>query len=165
MKASTISKDHTAQVIKELEEALNGGHAHASFEDAVKDVPHHLLGTVPNELPYSIWQLTEHLRIAQWDILEFSREPNHKSPPWPEGYWSKQKAPDGAGDWTKTLNQVKADRTAFVGLLHQAGEGIYHPFPYGQGQSLHREALLLIDHNSYHLGEIILLRRLLKNWQ
>src|ERR1700735_809072 len=99
MKASAAIKDHVAGEIRHLEEALKGGNAHASFDDAVKNVPHELLGVVPAGLPYSIWQLTEHVRITQWDILEFSRNPDHVSPEWPKGYWPTEKAPDPAREW------------------------------------------------------------------
>jgi hypothetical protein len=165
MKSATAAKGHTAYVIKELEDALNNGNAHATFADAVDGVHHDLLGSVPNGLPYSIWQLVEHIRITQWDILEFSRNPHHESPHWPDDYWPAQKAPAHAGDWKKSLEQIAADRKAFIGLLHKAEEEIYTPFPYGNGQSLLREALLIVDHTSYHTGEIIVLRRLLKNWK
>jgi uncharacterized damage-inducible protein DinB len=165
MKATTASKEHSTTIIKELEAGLNGGNAHASFDDAVKDIHHDLLGNIPSGLPYSIWQLVEHIRITQWDVLEFSRNPHHESPHWPDDYWPEQKAPARTGEWKKSLDQVAADRKAFIHLLQQAGEGIYTPFPYGDGQSLFREAVLLIDHTSYHTGEIIVLRRLLKNWK
>ena len=165
MKASTTTKDPGSQVIKELEAALNGGNAHASFEDAINDVPHDLLGSVPNGLPYSIWQLVEHIRITQWDILEFSRDPHHESPHWPDDYWPAQRSPAHAGDWKKSLDRIAADRKAFIDLLHKEKENIYTPFPHGSGQSLFREAVLIVDHTSYHTGEIIVLRRLLKIWK
>ena len=165
MKVSSTATNHSDYIIKELEAGLKGGNAHASFDDAVKDVHHDLLGAIPAGLPYSIWQLVEHIRITQWDILEFSRNPLHESPHWPDDYWPEQKAPSRTGDWKKSLEQVAADRKAFIHLLDQAGEGIYTPFSYGDGQSLFREALLIVDHTSYHTGEIIVLRRLLKNWK
>ncbi|HET6252641.1 MAG TPA: DinB family protein [Puia sp.] len=165
MKAAVTSKTHTADVIRQLEEALNGGNAHVSFDDAVKDVPFELLGVAPEGLPYSIWQLVEHIRITQWDILEFSRDKKHVSPPWPEGYWPKEKAPADAAGWEKSIGQIAADRKTFIALLHKIGEGIYIPFPHGDGQSLFREAVLIVDHTSYHTGEIILLRRMLKDWK
>src|SRR5579872_2691296 len=152
-------------VIRELEAALNGGHAHASFEDAVKKVDHKRLGETPGGLPYSIWQLVEHIRISQWDILEFSRNPKHVSPDWPDGYWPKEKTPLHATDWERSLDRIRADRKAFIELLHEAGDEIHTPFPHGDGQSLFREAVLIIDHTSYHTGEIIVLRRLLNDWK
>jgi hypothetical protein len=183
MKTTTSGKGHTAAVIKDLTAALNGGNAHASFDDAVKGVRHDLLGVVPEGLPYSIWQLVEHIRITQWDILEFSRDPKHVSPDWPTGYWPKEKAPAQAKDWKQAIDRIEADRKAFVALLEKAGEGskagggatagdgatagesMYDPLPHGDGQSLFREAVLIIDHTSYHTGEIIILRRLLKDWK
>ncbi len=165
MKNSSATKGgHTSFIIKELEELIKGGNAHASFDEAVKDIRQDLGGVVPQGLPYSIWQLVEHIRITQWDILEFSRDPRHVSPKWPDGYWPKEKAPVHPGDLKKSVGLVVADRETFIGLLHEAGEGLYAPFPHGDGQSLFREALLIADHTRYHTGEIIILRRLLKDW-
>jgi hypothetical protein len=158
-------KGHHAEAIQDLEKALTGGNAHASFDDAVRDLPHDLLGNIPNGLPYSIWQLVEHIRITQWDILEFSRNPHHTSPHWPDDYWPQEKAPAKSVDWKKSLDQIAADRKAFIALLHKAGEEIYTPFSHGDGQSLFRQAVLIVDHTSYHTGEIIVLRRLLKSWK
>jgi hypothetical protein len=162
---SPATKDHTAFVVGELEGALRKGNAHASFEEAVKGIPHRHLGTVPPGLPYSLWQLIEHIRITQWDILGFCRDPQHKSPAWPEGYWPKEKAPVQEGELRKSIDRTLADRDAFIGLLKSAGEGLYTPFTHGDGQSLFREALLIIDHTSYHTGEVIMLRRLLGDWK
>lgn len=165
MKATTTVRHPGNMAFDELEDALNGGHAHASFQDAVKDMPAGLLGETPGGLPYSIWQLVEHIRITQWDILEFSRNARHKSPDWPEGYWPKRRTPEHAGDWTRSINRIAADRKEFIALLREAGDAIHTPFPHGDGQSLFREALLIIDHSSYHIGEIIVLRRLLGAWK
>src|ERR1700683_481090 len=100
------------EAIKALEEALDGKGAHASFEEAVANVPDRLLGVVPEGLPYSIWQLVEHIRITQWDILEFSRNKDHVSPPWPEGYWPKEKAPVSVADWKRSVDRIVADQKA-----------------------------------------------------
>lgn len=156
--------DHTQFVITELESLLNGGNAHADFDQAVKGVKHEILGKVPKGSAYSIWQLAEHIRIAQWDILEFSKNQDHKSPGWPEGYWPKDPEPPDSQAWKKTLDSIQADRKAFIALLHKAGTEIYKPFSHGEGQSLFREALVIADHNAYHTGEIILLRRILGDW-
>jgi len=160
----TLSHNHTSFVINELEELLNEGNAHASFEKAVKDVPPALQGKVPKGSVYSIWQLVEHIRIAQWDILQFSKGPGHKSPSWPDAYWPKDPVPPDGHAWKRALQQITADRQAFIALLRKAGDEIYATFRYGSGQSLFREALVIADHNSYHTGEIILLRRMLDNW-
>ncbi len=152
-------------IVKELEAALQKGNAHASLEETVKDIPHKILGAVPEGLPYSLWQLIEHIRITQWDILEFSRDPRHQSPAWPEGYWPKERSPAHAGDLKKSVDRIIADRKAFIGLLQKAGDQLHTPFEHGDGQTLFREALLIIDHTAYHTGEIIVLRRLLGDWK
>ena len=157
--------DHNKLIIKELEAVLTKGNAHVTFEEAVKGISPALLGSVPNELPYSIWQLVEHIRITQWDILEFSRNPDHQSPKWPDDYWPKERTPSDPNAWKESLDQVAADKKAFIGLLHGAGEQLYTRFPHGDGQTLLREALLIADHTSYHTGEIILLRRILDDWK
>jgi hypothetical protein len=157
---------HTNVVIKELEDAIAKGNAHATFEDAVAAIPGELLEKVPAGLPYSIWQLVEHMRITQWDILDFCRNPDYKAMRWPDDYWPKEKGPGHKGDFQKSVDQVLADRKAFIALLHKAGdEALYAPLPHGDGQNLFREALLIIDHNSYHTAEVIVIRRLLHNWK
>jgi hypothetical protein len=154
----------TPFIIRELELLLEEGNAHASFDRAVKGLTAALAGKIPDGSVYSIWQLMEHIRIAQWDILEFSKGPGHKSPPWPDGYWPKDPVPPNEQALKKSVQQITSDRRAFVELLRQAGEDIYKPFPHGDGQSLYREALVIADHNSYHTAEIILTRRLLGAW-
>ena len=151
-------------VKKSLEELLKGSHAHVSFEDAVKGLPEKLRGVIPENMPYSIWQLVEHIRIAQNDILEFSRNPGHQSPPWPEGYWPKDPAPKDDAAWKHSLSEIKKDLAEFIKLLDQPDTDLYEPFPHGDGQHLFREALLIADHTSYHTGEIVTIRRLLGAW-
>jgi hypothetical protein len=156
---------HDEPLIKELIAGLNGGNAHVSFEDAVQNIPHDDLGKTPHGLPYSLWQLVEHLRITQWDILDFSRNPEYKALDWPAAYWPKEKAPAHESDLKRSIDQILADRNAFIELLQKAGNDLHTPFPHGDGQTIFREAILIIDHNSYYTGEIILLRRLLGNWK
>ena len=153
------------EVIKQLKDLILKGNAHATFDQAVADVPFDILGTVPRKLPYSIWQLTEHIRIAQWDILEFSKKAMHKSPKWPDEYWPKEKAPADAVAWDKCVKQIKKDQKAFAALLDKEDVDLYTPFAHGDGQNLLREALLIADHTAYHTGEIVLLRRLLGVWK
>jgi DinB superfamily len=153
------------QIVKELASSLQKGDAHATFEDAVSGISEDILGSAPGKLPYSIWQLVEHIRIAQWDIVAFSRDPHHKSPKWPDEFWPKEKAPSDAKAWKKSLDQIASDRKEFIDLLHKAGEDLTAPLPHGDGQSLFHEAMLIIDHTSYHTAEIILLRRLLGAWK
>ncbi|HEY4208659.1 MAG TPA: DinB family protein [Puia sp.] len=159
-----MNNNLTTLIIRELEALLDGGNAHAGFDKAVKGLPAALLDKVPEGSAYSIWQLIEHIRITQWDILEFSKGPGHKSPEWPSEYWPKDPAPLNAHALKKSLEQIASDRKAFIDLLHESGDDIYKPFPYGDGQSLFREALVIADHNSYHTAEIILTRRVLGAW-
>lgn len=158
-------KPNNSVLIKNLEDLLKTGNAHASLDDALKNIPFDLLGEKPENLPYSIWQLSEHIRIAQWDILEFCRNEKHVSPKWPEGYWPSDAKPASKADWEKCIEQIKEDRKSFIELLTTSAENIYKPFDYGNGQTLLKEALVLADHNSYHTGEIIIMRRLLNDWK
>ena len=121
---------------------------------------------MPEGLPYSAWQLLEHLRIAQRDILEFSAPPEggYKSLDWPKDYWSASTTPPSAASWDETLAAIEADGQSFAALLQQPGVDLHKPFGWGEGQTLLREALLIADHNSYHTGELVLLRRLLGIW-
>lgn len=148
-----------------LEDLLNKGNAHVSLDAALNGIPFSLLGEKPNQLPYSIWQLTEHIRISQRDILEFSRDAKYVSPKWPEEYWPAESTPAKESLWNDCVTQIESDRKTFINLIKNAGNKIYTPFDYGDGQSLLKEALVLADHNSYHAGEIIIARRLLGNWK
>jgi hypothetical protein len=151
---------------KQLVALLEGGNAHVRLEDAVKDLPAPLRGKVPKGLPYSAWQLLEHLRIAQDDILCFSTnyDGSYQSPPWPEGYWPASPAPPDAKAWDRSLRQIRSDRKRFAELISDPKSDLFKPFPWGEGQNLLREALLIADHAAYHLGQIVLVRRLLKAW-
>jgi hypothetical protein len=145
---------------------LHGGHAHVSFEDAVRDLPAKLRGKTPRGLPYSAWQLVEHMRLAQEDILHFSRnrDGTYESPDWPEGYWPSTEAPLDEDDWDKSIAAFRADRKAFEALVSDPSQDLFAPFPWGEGQTLLREAFLIADHTSYHLGQLIAVRRLLGAW-
>lgn len=150
------------ELIEELKKLLNGGGAHVGLKDVTKGVPFKMLGEVPHGLPYSIWQLVEHIKITQWDMLEFSRNPNHISPEWPKGYWPVERAPASETAWESTLKQVDDDLKAFLCLVEK--EDLYQPFQNGSGQNLLREALQIADHNAYHIAEIVMIRRLLGLW-
>lgn len=164
MPANQSIADVTAAVREQLIALLLVSNAHQSFDDAVKGLPAALRGEVPAKLPYSIWQLVDHIRTAQWDILAFSRDQNHRSPPWPGGYWTKDVAPADDATWEQALAQIRQDRDAFVALLNDPECDLYTPFAHGDGQNLLREALLIADHTAYHVGEIIVIRRLLGAW-
>jgi hypothetical protein len=152
---------------KQLVALLDGGQAHATFEDAVKGFPKELRGVVPDGLPYSAWQLLEHIRIAQRDILNFSAPPTggYHALKWPEGYWPKETVPESAGAWDRSIAAVEADREKFKALILKPEADLAKPFLWGTGQNLLREAFLIADHNAYHVGEMILLRRLLGAWK
>jgi hypothetical protein len=137
--------------------------AHLPFERAVADVPEHLRGVAPEGAGSSLWQQLEHLRIAQWDILEFSRDPGHVSPEFPGGYWPDSVAPP-AGAWQRSVDAFLADRDAMIALIRDPQADLCRRIPHGTGQTLLREALVLAAHNSYHVGQIVLLRRLLGCW-
>jgi hypothetical protein len=153
------------QLRQHLIDLLKGGGAHAKFEDAVKEMPAKLRGMKPGGLPHSAWMLLEHLRLAQWDILEFSRNRKHKSPKWPEGYWPKSSEPPTAVAWNKSIQRFKRDAKAMQALVSNSKNDLMVKIPWGDGQTILREALLLADHNAYHISQLIYVRRLLGDWK
>ena len=150
-----------------LLELLHGGHAHLSFDDAVRDLPADLRGKAPRGSPYTAWQLVEHLRLAQDDILRFSRntDGSYEELEWPDDYWPKAKGPRDDAEWEASLAAFRQDRTAMEALVADPAQDLFAPFPWGTGQTLLREAMLVADHNAYHLGQLVLLRRLIGAWR
>lgn len=144
---------------------LKGGNAHATFDDAVKNFPPELRGKTPKGAEHSAWQLLEHLRIAQWDILEFSRDPKHKSPDWPSGYWPAKAAPPDEKAWDKNVRAFRRDLKALCDMVADESIDLFARIPRGDGQTVLREALLAADHNAYHVGQLVLVRRLLGAWK
>lgn len=157
------------EVRRQLVALLDGGQAHATLDDAVKGFPAALQGVVPEGLPYSGWQILEHLRITQQDILSFSDNAGgegYKELKWPKEYWPREAAPASEAAWEECVAAIKSDRKAFDKLVDEASdEELVTPFAWGSGQNLLREALLIADHNAYHLGEIVVVRRLLGAWK
>lgn len=143
---------------------LRGGGAHLDFEKAIADLPAALRGGKPAGQPHTPWRLVEHLRIAQWDILEFCRNPNHVSPKFPDGYWPKSDAPADDPAWDRSITAFRADLRAMQDLVTNPATDLFAAIPHGEGQTILREALLVADHNAYHLGQLVLLRRLLGAW-
>jgi hypothetical protein len=141
---------------------LTKAEAHVDLESSLKDFPRELRGKKPEGSPHTPWQLLEHIRIAQWDILEFSKDAKHKSPKWPDDYWPKTEAPSDDKAWDKSVKQVLADLNAMSDLVSDSKRDLFAPIPHGDGQTLLREALLVADHNAYHLGQLVLLRRILE---
>jgi hypothetical protein len=160
-----MPQDPHASLRQHLLELLTGGHAHATFEDAVKGLPPKLRGAKPTNFPHSAWMILEHLRIAQSDILEFSRTEKHESPKWPEGYWPKTEAPPKESAWTKSAEQFQADLMAMMDLVKNPKTDLFAKIPWGDGQTILREVLLLADHNAYHTAQIVDVRRLLGAWK
>ena len=159
-----MPQDPHQSLRQHLLELLKGGQAHATFEDAIKDLPPKLRGTNPQNFPHSAWMVLEHLRIAQHDILEFSRNEKHESPKWPEGYWPKDPEPPNADAWTKSVNQFKSDRKEMEDLVKNPKTDLFAKIPWGDGQTILREALLVADHNAYHIAQLVDVRRLLGTW-
>lgn len=143
---------------------LRGGGAHLDFEKAVADLPANLRGAKAAGVPFTPWMLLEHLRIAQWDILEFSRNAQHVSPEWPRGYWPESEAPLDDAAWEKSRAAFRADLKAMEKLVANPKTDLFAKIPHGDGQTILREALLVADHNAYHLGQLVLVRRLLGAW-
>lgn len=152
-------------VREQLQKLLTSGEAHVDWTDAVKEMPENLRGVKPNGSPHTAWQLLEHARIAQWDILEFSRSAKHVSPKFPDGYWPKTEAPPDDAAWDKSMRTFEKDREAMSKLVGDPKIDLFAPIVHGSGQTVFREALLLADHNAYHLGQFVLLRKMLGAWK
>ncbi len=143
---------------------LRGGGAHLDFEKAIANLPVALRGGKPAGQPHTPWRLLEHMRIAQWDILEFCRNPKHVSPKFPEGYWPADDAPRDEAAWNDSIAAFRADLRAMQDLVADPATDLFAAIAQGDGQTILREALLVADHNAYHLGQLVLLRRLLGAW-
>jgi len=146
----------------QLVATLREGHAHIDLFSALKDFPESLYGKKPKGAPYSAWQLLEHIRIALNDLLVFSTDLNYVAPKWPDAYWPRQAAPENAAAWKTSVKALKADLSALEKLIQNPESNLYAQIPWGDGQTLLREVLLAIDHNSYHLGQLVLLRKQLE---
>jgi len=141
---------------------LRGGGAHIKFEEVIKDFPLGLINARAAGVPYTPWHLLEHMRIAQWDIVEFSRDASHASPEWPEGYWPDKAKDATEEDWNESVERFRADLREMESLVEDASTDLYARIPHGDGQTILREALLVADHNAYHLGALVTLRRALE---
>ena len=166
--AGASKRDLREELGTQLLALLEGGQAHADFDQVIEGFPEKLRGVRPERVPYSAWQLLEHLRIAQRDILEFCTNGDgagYTPMAWPAEYWPKEPAPATAKAWDDSVAAVHADRERFEALLKGSEVDLVTPFVWGDGQNLLREALLIADHMAYHLGEMVLLRRLLGAWK
>ena len=150
---------------KHLLELLDGGHAHSSFDQVVGDFPAKYRGEVPTGLPHSAWMLVEHMRIAQWDILDFSRNAKYKEMKWPADYWPKNPGPANAVEWEKSIQAFHDDLQAMKDFVSNPKTDLFAKLPWGDGQTVLREAMLVADHNAHHLGQLIDVKRLLGIWK
>ena len=139
---------------------LKGGDAHLYFDDLNEGFPIDRCGEKIQGLPYTAWQVLEHLRIAQWDIIEFARDADYVSPEFPEGYWPKENGNPEL--WVSTLAKIRQDLDQIIAMVSDTDNDLFEPIPHGTGQTLLRQALLIVDHNSYHLGSLALMKRLLE---
>jgi hypothetical protein len=153
------------QLREQLIKMIDWNEAHTDFSSAVANLPAKLRGRVPKGFPHSAWQLLEHIRIALWDMVEFSSNAKHKSPKWPEGYWPKEPAPPSEEAWEQSVKAVRENLDAMRGLISDPKHDLFAPIPHGSGQTLLREALLVADHNAYHIGQLVLVRRALEAWE
>jgi len=149
-------------VRQQLTEQLKGGNAYEPFDQLVADFPLRQINTRPAGLPYTPWRLMEHIRIAQWDILEFIRNPDYESPPWPAGYWPPEGAQADQGQWEETLDAIRQDRQYLLDIVLDPQTDLYAPLPHAPDYTILREILVAADHFAYHLGEFGLLRSALE---
>jgi hypothetical protein len=157
--------EHEILLRKQLVSLMTEANAHATFDQAIEDLPANLRGQRPQGLPHSPWQLLEHLRLAQWDILDFSRNPDYKEKKWPDDYWPKSPEPPTESAWDESVAAFHADIKAMCDLVEDPATDLFAKIPHGDGQTILREALLVADHNAYHVGQLILVRQLLGAWK
>ncbi len=150
----------SAPLRKQLVDAMRGHHSHIDFDSAVENFPLDGRAAKPAGAPHSAWELLEHMRLAQHDILEFSRNPEHKSPKWPEEYWPKTEAPPDANAWDRSVKAFQNDARDLEKLIEAREQDLFRPFEHGDGQTLLREALLAATHNSYHLGQLMFVKKM-----
>ncbi len=156
--------DQNHELRRLLQKFLDWEDAHASFDSAVADVPPEVRGVQPDGLPYSPWQLLEHMRICQRDILDFCVDPNYREPKF-EAYWPVTTAPPTEGEWDKSVASFRDDRERLRRLAADNSVNLFAPIPHGMGQTYLRELLLVADHSAYHVGQLVAVRRLLGNWK
>lgn len=163
VRGGSTQKDQSLRT--HLTELLDGKQAHTPFDQVVAEFPVEFRGKIPTGLPHSAWMLLEHMRIAQWDILDFSRNPKYEPLKWPADYWPKTPAPSSEAAWDKSVKAFGNDLNAMKELVNDPKTDLFSQLPWGEGQTVLREAMLVANHNSHHLGQLIDLRRLLGIWQ
>lgn len=156
--------DSEKQLREKLVKLLDGGEAHMSFNDAVSDFPTKHINDFPPNVPYTFWHLIEHIRITQWDILEFITNPNYKYIKWPDEYWPKRDKKAKKSDWEKTIKVYNSDLKKLIKIVKDPKTNLYKKIPWGEGQNILREILLVCDHSAYHIGELGILRQVTSTW-
>lgn len=157
MTPDSVIREHITQL-------LDGRNAHLTFDDAVDQFPIERINEHPPNVPYNPWHLIEHLRISQWDILEFIRDPDHQSPKWPAGYWPDPSAAADHPQWIKSLGLFRKDLAAIKDLVQNPAIDLSAEIPHATGYTYIREFLLVADHNAYHIGEFAILRQIMGTW-
>ncbi len=160
-----MAKTEDRELRDQLVKFLGGSEAHAEFKTVVDDFPVQARGVVPRGAEHSAWQELEHIRIALHDLLDFSTNPNYVAMKWPDDYWPKEAAPPSDEAWDVSVRAVKRGMADFEKLVGDPESNLYATIPWGEGQTLLREVLLAGQHTSYHLGQIVLLRRILGAWK
>jgi hypothetical protein len=149
---------------KQLVSLMTEANAHATFEHAVENLPTRVRGQRPDGLPHSPWELLEHLRFTLWDILDFSRNAAYAEKKWPDDYWPKSPEPPSDTAWDESVEAFQKDLKAMCDLVSDPDVDLFAKIPHGDGQTILREAMLVADHNAYHVGQLILVRQLLGAW-
>lgn len=153
--------DHDQAIRDRLVKHMNGGEAFVPFQNAVEGITWNDAGKVTDNQPYTIWELVEHIRLAQHDILAFSRNPDYSEPTWPDDYWPSSKAPKDEREWHLSLDKVDQELQEMIALVQDPANDLMEPIPWGNGETLMREANLVAEHKAYHTGQIVLIRKLL----
>jgi len=157
--------DQEKKLRQQLAKMMDWHEAHADLAAAANEFPAELRGHVPEGLPHSAWQLLEHIRLALWDIVEFCRDTRHKSPQWPEGYWPRDASPPEENAWQQSIDAIEESLEILRKMILDPNRDLFAPLPGGSGQTLLREMLLAVDHNSYHVGQLVLVRKALGAWK
>jgi len=153
------------KVLREQLAIFLGTQAHMSLADAVKGFPLKDMNVRPPNVPYTFWHLLEHIRIAQWDIIDFIRNPDYEELEWPRGYWPPKNAKATKKDWDETIARYQSDLKEMIALVKNPRTDLHAKIPHGDGQTILREAILIVDHNAYHIGEFAILRQVVNNWK
>lgn len=160
-----MADGESREIREALARALEWEDAHAAFESAVADLEPELRGELPSGFPHSVWQLAEHIRLAQRDILDFCCDPEYRERSWPDDYWPRDATPPDEQAWAASISAVREDRAALARLVRDSARSLVAPIPHGEGQTLLRELLLVIDHTAYHVGQIVAVRKALGAWR